>query len=216
MRKFRPRRGLFLVLEGPDKSGKSTQAAFLASRLRGLGRGVLHTREPGGGPFAEGVRKLLLDAKLSVHPLAELLLYEASRAQHVHETLNPALRSGAVVICERFTMATLAYQGFARGLPMALVRRLNRVASSGLAPDMTLILDLPEREFHRRDLRREHDRMEREGAAFRRKVRGAYRRLARSEPRCVLIDASRSPESVREEIAARVERLLASRVRSPA
>lgn len=181
-------KGVFIVMEGPDKSGKSTQAGLLVRALRGRGLGVVHTREPGGTSLAEAVRKILLDPRHQVDPLAELLLYEAARAQHTKETILPALRRGQVVVSERYTLASLAYQGFARGLPLDVVRTLNRIASFGLKPRLTLVFDIPESEFGRRDRDRRLDRIEREGARFRRKVREAYRRLAATEPRTRLLN----------------------------
>ncbi|MFA5138591.1 MAG: dTMP kinase [Elusimicrobiota bacterium] len=201
------RRGRFIVLEGPDKSGKSTQALALVRELRRRGRTVVHTREPGGTALSEGIRELLLDPSQKVCALAEVLLYEASRAQHTQQLILPALRSGKTVLSERYALATLAYQGGARGLPMRLVRRLNRIATSGLRPDLTLVLDIPDARFRTRDPGRRHDRLERESMAFRRRVRDAYRRLSRTEPRTLLIDSDRPPEAVRTDILRRVLRL---------
>ena len=144
------KRGSFIVLEGPDKSGKSTQALLLVKRLRAAGREVVHTREPGGTPLAEAIRRLLLTPGKRVEPMAELLLYAAARAQHVSELIRPALRRGAVVVCERFTMATVVYQGHARGLDLKTIAALNRAATGGLKPDVTVVLDVPETEFHAR------------------------------------------------------------------
>jgi len=190
----------FLVLEGPDKSGKSTQAALLAESLRARGLRVLHTREPGGTSFAEAVRSVLLDPRHTVCPLAELLLYEAARAQHTEEVIRPALARGEVVLSERYTLATLAYQAGGRGLPSSLVRSLNRIATSGLTPDLTLVLDMPDSEFGVRDPSRAHDRLEQESSAFRRKVRQAYLRLAKSEPHTLLVDSGRDKSAVQAEI----------------
>lgn len=201
-------KGLFLVLEGPDKSGKSTHAARLVRELRSRGRRVVHTREPGGTAFAEAVRALLLSPRYSVRPLAELFLYEAARAQHTEEVLLPALRRGAIVVCERYTLATLAYQGFGRRLPLPMVRLLNRIATSGLRPRRTLVLDVPEARFRDRDPGRRLDRLERENSAFRRRVREGYRRLARREPGTAVIDADRPIEDVHAELLRRVEPLL--------
>lgn len=194
------RRGAFIVLEGPDKSGKSTHAAFLVQYLRGQGLRVIHTREPGGTSFAEAIRKILLDPNHKVHPVAELLLYEAARAQHTHELLLPYLKSGSVVICERYTLATLVYQGFARGLGMAMIRSLNKIASAGLAPDLTIVLDIPESEFSVRDPGRAHDRLEKESEIFRRKVRKGYQTLAKKEPKTFAINADRDLDKVRQAI----------------
>ncbi|MBI4371675.1 MAG: dTMP kinase [Elusimicrobia bacterium] len=204
----RGRRGLFIVLEGPDKSGKSTQARLLADALKLRGLNVLHTREPGGSPEAEAVRRVLLDPGLRVVPLAELFLYEASRAQHAETVLRPALARGAVVICERYTLSTDVYQGAARGLGLAATSALNRFATRGLSPDLTVVLDVPDAEFGARDQGRVLDRLEREGAAFRRRVRAAYRRLARRAPRTILLDGTRSAGALHVDILARVERRL--------
>lgn len=199
--------GLFLVLEGPDKSGKSTQARLLVAALEAKGLKVLHSREPGGTAIAEGVRRVLLDPNLHVRPLTELFLYEAARAQHVQEKILPALQEGKVVLCERFTMSTDAYQGVARSLGIATTKILNRIATGGLQPDLTIVLDIPVAEFDNRDRRRHLDRLERENAAFRRKVRDGYRRLSRA-PGCTVVDGRRPADEVHRAILARVERLL--------
>lgn len=201
------KRGLFIVLEGPDKSGKSTQARLLVAALSAKGLKVLHSREPGGTMVAEGVRRVLLDANLRVRPLAELFLYEASRAQHVQEKLLPALNEGKVVLSERFTMSTDAYQGVARGLGLKTTKVLNDIATGGLKPDLTVILDIPVSEFDSRDRYRKLDRLEREDRAFRRKVRDGYRRLSRA-PRCIVIDGWQPADEVHRKVMAHVERLL--------
>lgn len=201
--------GKFIVLEGPDKCGKSTQAALLADRLRVKGLAVIHTREPGGTSFAEAIRKILLDCEHRVDPLAELLLYEAARAQHTKEKLLPALAAGGVVVAERYTLATLAYQGFARGLDLDLIRRLNHIASFALKPDLTIVLDIPELEFGSRDKSRELDRLEKESEGFRRKVREGYRKLARCERGVVLLNGKLGIAELHERISELVEPLLA-------
>jgi dTMP kinase len=201
------RRGRFIVLEGPDKSGKSTQARLLLRHLRRRGRTCLHTREPGGTGLAEAVRGVLLDTPHQVDPLAELFLYEASRAQHTREKILPALERGCWVLCERYSLATMAYQGCARGLSLPMVRTLDRIATGGLRPDLTIVLDIPESEFAARDRARKLDRLERESLAFRRRVREGYRRLARTEPGCVLINGRRPLSEVHEDIVRRVEKL---------
>lgn len=206
--------GAFIVLEGPDKSGKSTQAALLVRALRehyaraGSAREIVHTREPGGTSFAEAVRSVVLDPKHVVEPLAELLLYEAARAQHTEQILRPALQAGCVVISERYTMATLAYQGYARGLDLALVRELNCIAAGGLAADLTVLLDLPETHFDKRDPDRDLDRLEKETSAFRRKVRQGYRKLAETEPGALKLDARREPHPIHAELTRHVSLLL--------
>jgi len=203
------RKSLFVVLEGPDKSGKSTQARLLVEALAALGRPVLHTREPGGAGVAEAIRKVLLDPKLKVSPVAELFLYEASRAQHTEEILRPALEAGKVVVCERYTLSTDVYQGLARGLGLKTTGTLNRIATGELAPGLTIVIDVPDSEFHRRDRKRALDRLERENAAFKRRVRAGYRRLARSAPKTMLLDGTRDADDLHREILRRVERRLA-------
>ncbi len=201
-------KGLFIVLEGPDKSGKSTQARLLADTLKGRGREVLHTREPGGTSVAEGVRRVLLDPALHIDPLAELFLYEASRAQHTSEKILPALKAGHVVISERFTMSTDAYQGAARGLGLATTTILNKIATSGLKPDLTILLDIPVAEFDARDQGRELDRLERENAAFRLKVRNGYLKAAKADPRAVVLDGRLPAAEIQATILALVGKKL--------
>jgi dTMP kinase len=200
------RRGFFVVLEGPDKSGKSTQARLLAEALRARGRSVLHTREPGGTSVAEGVRAVLLNPELRIDPVAELFLYEASRAQHVSEKIRPALARGETVLCERFTMSSDVYQGLARGLGLKTTRALNAAATGGLAPDLTVVLDMPVEQFDARDRHRELDRLEREHVSFRVAVRKGYRRLAKAQPKAFLVDGTQSAEDVHRLILAAVER----------
>jgi len=202
------RRGFFLVLEGPDKSGKSTQAGLLAQALRGRGLAVAHTREPGGTSVAEGVRRILLDPALRVDARTELFLYEAARAQHVTETVRPALARGEVVVCERFTMSTDVYQGLARGLGLKTTAALNAVATGGLKPDLTIVLDVPARAFESRDPGRPLDRLEREDPAFHERVRGGYRRLARGRPKTALLDASAPADDVHRAVLAKVDKAL--------
>ncbi|HVA65465.1 MAG TPA: dTMP kinase [Elusimicrobiota bacterium] len=200
-------KGAFVVLEGPDKSGKSTQAALLARALRAREIPFVHTREPGGTAFAEAIRKILLDPRHRVIPLAELLLYEAARAQHTEEKIRPALKEGRLVICERYGLASLAYQGYGRGFPLPLIRRLNALASGGLRPDLTIVLDMPESEFARRP-RRVHDRLEQESAAFRARVREGYRRLARREPKVALVVRGGGVDDVHGRILYLIKRFL--------
>jgi dTMP kinase len=137
-------RGFFLTLEGPEGSGKSTQARKISQYLRGAGFSVVHTREPGGTPFGEAIRKLLLDpAHRGVVSKTEFLLYEAVRSQHVLEKILPHIRRGKVVVCERFSDASMAYQGFGRGLDLKALEYVDRFATDGLVPDLTILFDLP-------------------------------------------------------------------------
>jgi dTMP kinase len=199
---MRRAKGLFIVLEGPDKSGKSTQARRLVESLRAKGLDVLHTREPGGTSVAEGVRKVLLDPALTIDPLAELFLYEASRAQHTNEKILPALKAGTTVVSERFTMSTDAYQGAARGLGLKTTTTLNRIATSGLKPDLTILLDIPVAEFDARDQGRELDRLERENAEFRLKVRKGYLKAAKADPRAVVLNGRLPADALHAKILA--------------
>jgi dTMP kinase len=207
MASMAPRRGSFIVLEGPDKSGKSTQARLLAEALRARGLTVLHTREPGGTSVAEGVRAVLLNPQLQIDPVAELFLYEASRAQHVAEKIRPALARGEVVLCERFTLSSDVYQGLARGLGLKTTRTLNAAATGGLTADLTLVLDMPVEQFDARDKHRELDRLEREHVSFRIAVRKGYKKLAKTQRKTVLIDGTKVAEEVHRLILARVEKI---------
>ena len=196
------------MLEGPDKSGKSTQARRLVESLRAKGLDVLHTREPGGTSVAEGVRKVLLDPTLTIDPLAELFLYEASRAQHTNEKILPALKAGTTVVSERFTMSTDAYQGAARGLGLKTTTALNKIATSGLKPDLTVLLDIPVAEFDTRDQERELDRLERESATFRLKVRAGYLKAAKADPRAVVLNGKLPADVLQAKILALVGKKL--------
>jgi dTMP kinase len=200
--------GLFVVLEGPDKSGKSTQARRLVGALTARGVKVTRTREPGGTGVAESIRKVLLDPALTVCPTAELFLYEAARAQHADEVIRPALKAGHVVVCERWTMSTDVYQGAARGLGLAVTKTLNKIATGGLRPHATFVINIPDSEFAKRDQGRELDRLEREKDSFHAKVRKAYAAIAKKTPGAALIDGTRPEDDIHAELVARVERLL--------
>jgi len=205
-------RGLFITFEGGEGSGKSTQLARLAARLESLGRNPLVAREPGGTPVAEVIRALLLDPAPRPGALAEVLLLEASRAELVETVLRPALDAGRVVLCDRFDDSTLAYQGGGRGLDAGLLSTLNRAATGGLVPDLTLLFDLdPEVGLARRAAAAgEMNRLDRESLEFHRRVRARYLELARAEPaRVVRLDAAQRPESLEAAVWAAVEPRLA-------
>ena len=207
------RRGRFIAFEGGEGSGKSTQIRAVARLLRRRGLRVVVTREPGGTPAAERLRRLLLARGADWSPLAELLLINAARAMHVREVIRPALESGSWVLCDRFTEATLAYQGYGRGVPMPAVRTVNRLATGGLFPDRTLVLDLlPARALHRARRRSTTNRFEDEAQAFHRRVRRGYRSLARKEPHRVrCISASGTRDEVTLRLRAAIEDLLPAR-----
>jgi len=210
--KKRKRRGFFITLEGPDGSGKSTQSLLLARYLKRQGHKVVRTREPGGTSIAEALRRIILNPKNRISKVTEVLLYEAGRAQHTSELILPALREGKIVICERYTDATLAYQGYGRKLDIRMVKELNRIASSGLKPDLTLLLDLNVREGLKR-VRKisggRMDRMERESIRFHERVRKGYLKIASREPgRVKLIRVKETPEKTHLEVVKIVEKLV--------
>lgn len=203
------RHGFFITLEGPEGSGKSTQAKLLADALRTEGREVIVTAEPGGDPVAQEIRTILLHSKDEIVPEAELLLYLASRAQHVKHTLLPALERGAIVISDRYADSSFAYQGYARGIDLDALRRLNEFATGGLVPDLTLLLDIPV-EF---GLERQQDknRFEAESVEFHKKVRNGFHELVKHEPgRWVVVDAHGSVDDVLKRILKVVEERLPS------
>lgn len=191
--------GLFITMEGPDGAGKTTQMDLLTQWLKRQGRMVVRTREPGGTLLADKVRALLLDpAHREMTPRTEALLYMAARAQHTDELIRPALAQAAVVVSDRYADSTLVYQGVARGLPMNDLITLNRFATGGLTPDLTLLLDGDAEELSARISRRgEKDRLDGEGLEFHRQVRRGFLALAEAEPdRIRVIDANRPLEAV--------------------
>ncbi|HGM5579485.1 TPA: dTMP kinase [Pseudomonas putida] len=197
--------GLFITLEGPEGAGKSTNREYLAARLREQGVDVVMTREPGGTPLAERIRELLLapsDEAMAVD--TELLLMFAARAQHLAEVIRPALARGAVVLCDRFTDATYAYQGGGRGVPVERIAVLEDFVQGGLRPDLTLVFDLPvEVGLARAAARGRLDRFEQEGKAFFEAVRQAYlQRAAQAPGRYSLLDAGQPLEAVQRAIDA--------------
>ena len=196
-------RGLFITFEGGEGSGKSTQLDLLARRLSGAGERVRVVREPGGTAVGELVRGVLLDPDhTGLDSIAELLLYEASRSQLVAEVIEPALAGGEIVLCDRFYDSTTAYQGHARDLSLDVVRRLNGIATGGLAPDRTLVFDVDPQVGIARATTHGADRLEAEGLAFHRRVRDGFLAIAAEEPRRVrVVDASGSVEAVSSEVA---------------
>jgi len=203
-------KGIFITFEGPDGAGKTTQAKYLASLIRSNGGTALLTREPGGTYFGDRVRSILLDPETGeINPLTELLLYESIRAHHVESVIRPALGRGATVISDRFTDASIAYQGHGRGIQLSIVRTLNRIATSGLTPDVTVLIDVnPDSGL--RSVRGAHraeaaggslDRIESAGRAFHRRVRHGYHDLAvASSGRILLLKRRRTPEATFREI----------------
>ena len=214
--------GCFITFEGIEGCGKTTQIRLLAETLQRAGRQVTLTREPGGCPIADKIRAILLDAgNSSMTPLAELLLYAAARAQHISEVIVPALARGSIVLCDRFTDATVAYQGFGRDLDRAVINQLNLLAAGSCRPDITFLLDCPvETGLGRAIARIEatcasgsgkplEERFERESRDFHDRVRAGYLSLAAAEPgRFVLIDGScginQTAETIYRAVADRI------------
>jgi dTMP kinase len=196
------RSGVFVTLEGIDGCGKSTQLSVLTAALDELGVRYVKLREPGGTAISEKIRALLLDtANIEMRPEAELLLYEASRAQLVRQVIEPALKSGTTVVCDRFFDSTFAYQAAARGLGEELVRKANELGSCGCVPDLTIVFDLDPEVAWTRAIHTGADRLEAEGLAFQERVREGYRRAAELEPqRIVMLDA----EGTRDEVFGRL------------
>ena len=209
----------FITLEGIEGSGKTTQLLRLHEHFRTLGHKVVVTREPGGCRISDLIRSLLLDpGNDMMAPHAELLLYSASRAQHVAEFIMPALQQGKIVLCDRFADATTVYQGVGRGLDMAQIEVINRFASRGLVPDLTLLLDYPVEEgLHRARLRNHSGNLESEGrfelesVDFHRRIRQGYLDLAAADERFRVIDALGDEKTVFKRIVAAVDRFLAGR-----
>ncbi len=199
-----PRRGRFITLEGPEGAGKTVLGQRLAEALRARGHAVVLTREPGGTRLGERLRSLLLEDPGAIDARADALLFNAARAQLVAEVLRPALATGQVVVCARFADSTLAYQGYGEGLPMAELRRLAEVATGGLVPDRTILLDLEPEVGLRRKVAAEHTRFEAAfDLAFHRRVRAGFLALAAAEPeRFRVIEAGRRVEPVFRDVLA--------------
>jgi len=206
-------RGRFISLEGVEGCGKSTQIERLKRHLEESGYRVDLTREPGGTPIGEAIRAILLDnANNAMCDVAELLLYEAARAQHIEERIRPAIEQGVVVISDRFADSTTAYQGAGRGLDDQTVAALHEIAVAGLWPDLTIVLDVPAREGLARVKRyRETDRIEQESLQFHERVRNGFLQLAEQNPgRIKVVDGARPADEVTRDVIALVSRLLES------
>jgi dTMP kinase len=201
-------RGVLITFEGVEGSGKTTQMARLERWLRGAGHRVERTQEPDGTALGEGVRRLF---ERGPAPLAEVFLFMAARHQHVHEKLRPWLDRGRVVLCDRYTDATLAYQGHGRRLDLDLIRELNLTATGGVLPDLTLLFDVRPEVGLARIAGRRLDHFEKQALAFHRRVRRGYLEIARAEPKRVhVIDASRDADRV----AVAVERVVGEFLRA--
>ena len=196
------RRGLFIVLEGVEGAGKSTQARLLAEWLGGLGLPHTLAREPGGTPVGEAIRRVVLDrGELTMPPETELFLILGARAAFTRDVVGPALERGEVVVADRYDLSTFAYQGYGRGLDLEAVRRANEMATGGLRPDLYLVLDLPAEEgLERKGGSGSGDRIEREGIAFLSRVREGYRTLAEEVAEARMLRAEGPPAEVQASI----------------
>ena len=209
---------MLITLEGIEGSGKTTQIGYMAEYFRENGHDCVITKEPGGTGIGEKIRAILLNpGNHAMDPLAELLLYAADRAQHINEMITPMIAAGKVVICDRFHDSTTVYQGFARGLDMDLIRRLNRLVMGDLLPDMTVVLDLPPelglkrawKQIRNGSRDEAETRFENEKLQFHEKVRNGYLTLAKQEPeRFVVVDAAEDPDRVRTAIMERLTELV--------
>lgn len=204
-------KGLFITLEGPDGSGKSTIIKLIGDYLQEKGIDAIMTREPGGTSIGEDIRHIILDNKnIDMGGETEALLYAASRAQHVHEKILPALNAGKLVLCDRFVLSSLAYQGVGRGLGIDRVKKINDFALSGLYPDLILFFHIdPEITLKRKTNGTDGDRLEKEGNDFHNRVYNGYMELLKLYPDNIrIIDASQSIEKVLEDSIGKIEELL--------
>jgi dTMP kinase len=212
---------LFITFEGPDGSGKSTQINLVANYLEDLGYRVFCTREPGGTAIGDQIRQVLHDVNNSeMTPRAEILLYSASRAQHVEQVILPHLAQGEMVLCDRYADSTYAYQGYGRQLDFDMLRLITRFATQDLKPDLTVYLDLPVKEGLRRKEKAntagqgELNRMDRLELEFHQRVREGYLEMARTEPeRWLVVDARGSVETTNRLVCQRLEQVLAAKVK---
>lgn len=196
-------RGLFITFEGTDGSGKTTQIKLLEKYLNEKGHAVVLSREPGGTRISEIIRDLILDPKnKEIVPLTEMILYAASRAQHVAEVIEPALESGRIVICDRYVDSSYAYQGGGRGMDLKVIADVNRIAVNGTVPDITFFLDIdPEISVRRRINSTGADRIELEKLDFHRRVYDGYKKLSILYPdRIKTIDAAKSIEEISSQV----------------
>jgi len=203
-------RGLFIVIEGVDGSGKSTQARLLAGWMRSKGIDVVLTKEPGGTRPGRTLRRMLLQGA-TLDPTTELLLYAADRREHVRQVIEPALRAGRAVISERFAASTAAYQGYGRGLDLKLIQMLNKSAAGRVRPDLTVILDMRPEEARARMSEKRFDRLEALGIGFHRRVAKGYRAIGRKERGAVLVRGTGTRDEVFARVRQVVEGLLSSR-----
>lgn len=204
-------KGLFITLEGPDGSGKSTIARLLADYLKEKGYDVVTTREPGGTKISEDIRNIILDTNnTNMSYVTEALLYAASRAQHVSQKIRPAIESGKIIICERFVLSSLVYQGIARGLGIERVKEINDFAIQGVYPDLILFFDIPpDIALKRKTKKNQGDRLEREKLDFHKKVYEGYLSLMDIyKEKIKLIDATKTRNNIFQQVKVVLDNLL--------
>lgn len=193
--------GKFITLEGPDGAGKSTQLKLLSKKLEAINYAHVVSRDPGGTNLGRQIRRLLLNPDNPVDPLCELLLYEADRAQHIAEVIEPNLKNGKLVILDRFTDSTLAYQGYGRGIDLDMIKKLNTLATKNIKPDLTILFDVQSEIGLSRLHPGGQDRLEKEAIEFHHKVRSGYLELAQQEPdRFVILDASKPMSQLADDL----------------
>jgi dTMP kinase len=204
---------MLITLEGIEGCGKTTQTELLAAYLRSIGYRVVATREPGGTPLGESLRKVLLRKDLKVFPLSELLVFMAIRAQHVEEVISPALSEGKVVLCDRFVDATYAYQGYGRGTDLGVIGNLNRLVTKGVTPNLTVLMDCDVVTGLKRKLvdNPQSDRFEKEEISFHEAIKAGYDKLAAEEPkRFFVVSGDQDPQTIHAIIREKVKALLES------
>lgn len=201
-------KGLFITFEGADGCGKTTQLKMLAEYLTNKGFEVLITREPGAKGLGEKIREILLNYEGDVSDRCESFLFLADRAQHIDMVINPAIESGKIILCDRHTDSSVAYQGFGRGLPVERIKMLNDLAVNGRYPDMTLVFDV-DVETSMKRVGNEKDRMESAGMEFFNRVRQGYLEIAKQEPQRVkVLDAKKSIEDIHKDVIELIEEIL--------
>lgn len=204
--------GILITFEGVEGCGKSYQSRALYRKLLRSGRETVLTLEPGGTPLGNAIRNLLKRPRYNISPESELFLFNASRAQLIGEVIGPALQADKIVVCDRFTDSTLVYQGYGRGLDIENVVRLNEVASSGIRPDLTILLDMPVEASLRRKTKRHNDRFDAETVEFHQRIRNGFLKLAGEKGnRWLIIDGLLSKKMISALIWEKVEQLLVDR-----
>jgi dTMP kinase len=201
---------MLITFEGIEGCGKTTQIALLHAYLEKKGFNVIKTREPGGTTFGETLRKVFLHENMEVYPLSELLVFMAMRAQHVEELIQPALKEGKVVLCDRFVDASYAYQGYGRGIDLGIIETLNRLVTKGVRPNLTVLLDCAvDAGLRRKAESADMDRFEKEEVAFHKKIKKAYEKMSKADPkRFFVIDSSLDIDTIHKTIRKKVAALL--------